>query len=73
MKKVITLPACATACSALSFGIGAVTLAHQFPYNPLSYVQMVLGIAAAIAAGVMIGRRIGTPKVEVPSTVNQPK
>lgn len=55
--KHISLPAFATACAALSFGIGAVTFAGQFPFNPVSYAQVILGVAAGIAAGVMIGRR----------------
>ena len=64
MKK-ITLPAFATVCSALSFGIGAVTFANQFPYNPISYAQVILAVAAGIAGGVMIGRRLGAPKDEM--------
>jgi uncharacterized membrane protein YfcA len=72
MKKIITLPALATACSALSFGIGAVTFANQFPYNPVSYAQVVLGVAAGIAAGVMIGRRVGAPIDETSAPVHQP-
>jgi putative Ca2+/H+ antiporter (TMEM165/GDT1 family) len=52
----LSMSAIAVVISAVSMGIGAVTYANLTPHNPLSYIQVVLGILFAVIGGIMLGK-----------------